>query len=157
MQRKILYFFLLVLVIIANSYGWQSKSSEKQKPPQQDDYVVKLGTTLVQIDAVVTDRNGKHVTDLRPDEFEVLQDGKPQKITNFSYIFSEPGKTSVPVVKAAKDAKKDKNTVEIPVAPAVLKKEDVKRTIAIVVDDITKGKLSAENVPYVRKAIKRFI
>src|SRR5437870_11836724 len=130
MQRKILYFFLLGLVIIANSYGWQSKPSEKQKPPQQDDYVVKLGTTLVQIDAVVTDKNGKHVTDLRPDEFEILQDGKPQKITNFSYIVNESGKPELVAAKPSKETKEIKNAIETPIAPARLKKEDVKRTIA---------------------------
>jgi len=157
MQRKILIFLSLVLVVIATSYARQSKSSEKQKPPQQDDYVVKLGTTLVQIDAVVTDKNGKHVADLRPDEFEVLQDGKPQKITNFSYIVGEHAKPAAPPVKVAKNEKKDKNAIEIPVAPAVLRKEDVKRTIAIIVADGSRSMLSAENLPYVRKAIKRFV
>src|SRR6266436_2992262 len=99
MQRKF-SILLMVLLVIANSYGQQSKPAEKQKPPQkQEEDVVKLSTTLVQIDAVVTDKNGKHVTDLRPDEFEILQDGKPQKITNFSYIVGEHAKPEAPPAK----------------------------------------------------------
>src|SRR5213075_711137 len=47
--------------------------------------VVKIRTNLVQLDAVVT-KDGKQVTDLTPDDFELLEDGKPQTITNFSYI-----------------------------------------------------------------------
>ena len=158
MPRKPLLYLLLVLAVIATAYGQQSNTSDKQKPSQpQEEYVVKLGTTLVQIDAVVTDKNGRHVADLRPDEFEILQDGKPQKITNFSYIVSDHAKPAAPPAKVAKNEKKDKNAIEIPVAPAVLKKEDVRRTIAIIVTDGSRAMLSADNLPYVRKAIKRFV
>lgn len=65
-----------------------------QTPPQQEspqgmlaeDEVVRVTTNLVQIDAVVTDKDGKQVTGLQPEDFEILEDGKPQKITNFSYV-----------------------------------------------------------------------
>ena len=57
--------------------------TETQKPqPQQrneDVDVVKITTNLVQIDAVVTDKNGKRITDLRPEEVEMLEDGRNQK------------------------------------------------------------------------------
>jgi hypothetical protein len=44
-------------------------------------------TTLrVQVDAVVTDSKGHYVTDLTADDFAIYDDGKQQKITNFSYI-----------------------------------------------------------------------
>lgn len=38
---------------------------------------------VTQPDAVVTDARGRHVTDLGPEDFEILQDGRPQKITRF--------------------------------------------------------------------------
>ena len=157
MKRKLLLYLLLILAVIATSYGQQSNSSEKQKPSQQEEYVVKLGTTLVQIDAVVTDKNGRHVADLRPDEFEILQDGRPQKITNFSYIVGDHAKPAAPPAKVAKNEKKDKNAIEIPVAPAVLRKEDVRRTIAIIVANSSSSMLSGNNLPYVVKAIRKFV
>ena len=43
-------------------------------PPREPDDldVVKISTNLVQIDAVVTDRKGNHVVDLRADEVEMF-------------------------------------------------------------------------------------
>jgi hypothetical protein len=41
-------------------------TGEPQKLPGDED-VVRITTNLVQVDAVVTDKSGKHITDLRPD------------------------------------------------------------------------------------------
>ena len=60
------------------------QKQQTQKPDEED--VVRITTNLVQVDAIVTDKNGKVVTDLRPEEVQISEDGKPQKITNFSYI-----------------------------------------------------------------------
>ena len=81
--------FVLLFSLVAQSFGQQAPTN---KPPQQrpdiqtDEEVVRITANLVQVDAVVTDKNGKQVTDLRAEDFEVLEDDKPQKITNFSYI-----------------------------------------------------------------------
>jgi hypothetical protein len=40
----------------------------------------------VQVDAVVTDARGRAVTDLTVDDFELYQDGQPQKITGFEFV-----------------------------------------------------------------------
>ena len=40
---------------------------------------------LVRIDVEVTDRSGKPIKGLRADQFAVTDDGKPQKISSFSY------------------------------------------------------------------------
>ena len=45
---------------------------------------MKITTNLVQVDAVVTDKNGKIVTDLKPEEIEILEDGRKQKIAFLS-------------------------------------------------------------------------
>src|SRR5260221_7625678 len=76
-----------------------------QTPPQNrtqhkpgEEEVVRVTTNLVQIDAVVTDKNGKAVKDLRAEDFEILEDGKPQKVTACSYIsvVSKPTISSQP-------------------------------------------------------------
>jgi hypothetical protein len=38
---------------------------------------------LVNVDVVVTDSQGQPVTDLRPEDFTVLEDGKPVALSNF--------------------------------------------------------------------------
>src|SRR6267142_721609 len=45
-----------------------------QQPAGEDD-VVRITTKLVQVDAVVLDKNGRPVTDLRPEEIQILEDG----------------------------------------------------------------------------------
>ena len=40
---------------------------QSQKPSDGD--VVRITTNLVQIDAVITDKSGKLITDLKPEEF----------------------------------------------------------------------------------------
>ena len=46
---------------------------------------LRVSVTLVQVDAIATDRTGRQVTDPTKDDFEVLEDGKVREITNFSY------------------------------------------------------------------------
>ena len=125
----------------------QPSPQEIQKPDSED--VVRITTNLVQVDAVVTDKSGKVVTDLKPEEIKILEDGRQQKITNFSYNVTE---TPAAVVRKEKPATVDKNAP--PAAPTRLKPEQIRRTIAIVVDDLG---LSFESTHFVRGALKKFV
>jgi VWFA-related protein len=49
------------------------------------DVTIRTTTRVVMIDAVVTDSNSKPVPNLKPEDFTVLEDGKPQKISFFAY------------------------------------------------------------------------
>ncbi|HEX8187865.1 MAG TPA: VWA domain-containing protein [Pyrinomonadaceae bacterium] len=46
--------------------------------------VVRIETQLVSVPAVVTDRAGRPLTGLKAADFQVFEDGRPQKIANFS-------------------------------------------------------------------------
>jgi VWFA-related protein len=118
-----------------------------QPPPESED-VVRITTNLVQVDAVVTDKNGKVVTDLKPDEVQIFEDGHQQKITHFSYFVTE----SAAAERPTKPAPIDKNAPPVP--PTRLRPEDIRRTIAIVVDDLG---LSFESTASVRHALKKFV
>jgi len=65
---------------------------DAQQPsnPPPADVVFSVTTLRVQVDAVVTDSKGRYATDLTADDFAIYDDGKPQKITNFSYISVTP-------------------------------------------------------------------
>jgi VWFA-related protein len=90
---------------------------------QLPDTVISINVNLVQIDAVAIDSNGNPVTDLKASDFEIRQDRKFQTITSFSFV---------PIRSLRRAA-----TVQGPsVIPAVLKAEDVRRTIVFVVDDL---------------------
>src|SRR5437868_9230367 len=80
---------LLALALVFSLGG----AALAQQPPAQsppsvvdEEDVVRITTNLVQFDAVVLDKSGKQVTDLHPEDFEVLKDGKPQPVTNLSYV-----------------------------------------------------------------------
>lgn len=125
----------------------QQPALQPQKPDADD--VVRITTNLVQVDAVVTDKKGKVVTDLKPEEVQISEDGKPQKITHFSYIVTETPEAGA---RPAKPANADKNAPPVP--GARLKPEDIRRTIALVVDDLG---LSFVSTYYVRRALKKFV
>ncbi len=109
---------------------------------------MRITTNLVQVDAVVTDKDGHPVTDLKPDEIRIFEDDKQQKISHFSFIAAAGPETAYPT----KPAKVDKNVPAPP--PVALKPEQVRRTIAIVVDDLG---LSFQSTSYVRTALKKFV
>jgi Ca-activated chloride channel family protein len=44
----------------------------------------RSGTELVSVTATVTDRRGQYLTDLAREDFEVLEDGKPQTLQHFA-------------------------------------------------------------------------
>src|SRR5688500_14951372 len=75
-------------------------------PADADDEVVRITSNLVQFDAVVVDRQGRQVTDLRPEEFEVTLGGEQQQITNFSYVSNvAEGAAVTPRAEARRDRK----------------------------------------------------
>ena len=49
-----------------------------------DGDVVRIETQLVSVPAVVTDRTGRPLTGLSASDFQIFEDGRPQKIANFS-------------------------------------------------------------------------
>ena len=44
------------------------------------------GVRLIEVDAVVRDKDGKFVPDLRKDDFEILEDGLPQEVASVSVV-----------------------------------------------------------------------
>jgi VWFA-related protein len=118
-------------------------------PPQAaDQNVIRINVNLVQVDAVVTDSHDHLVPNLEASDFEVLQDGKPQKITNFSYINVK----SSNVAPAAVTVSEKKGGPAPP--PIILKPEQARRLLALVVDDLA---LSFDGTARVRGALKKFV
>jgi VWFA-related protein len=139
---------LLLFCILFPALG-QNKPAPPPPPQQsgdQDD-VIKINTNLVQVDVVVT-KDGKLVTDLTADDFEVYQDGRRQSITSFAYISNIPTSASQPTLNTAK--KKDE--VAVPYAP--VKPTDPRRIMAFVVDDLG---IAWENVSLVKRQLRKFI
>lgn len=135
-----------------NEAARPASPADAQKDKNDKDQVVRISVTLVQVDAVVTDGKGKYVTDLKPEDFEISEDGKRQPITNFSYVENQP---ATPVATPAESGKPNKNAPPAPsVPPTRLRPEQVRRTMALVVDDLG---MSFESTAFLRDALKKFI
>jgi VWFA-related protein len=50
---------------------------------QQTDYAFHAETELVLVNVTVRDKTGKLVLDLKPEDFQIKEDGKPQKVVSF--------------------------------------------------------------------------
>jgi len=64
------------------------------QPAPQGKGVIRAFTDLVEIDVQVTDRSGKPVKGLKPEQFSVLEDDKAQKISSFDYYDIEAVETA---------------------------------------------------------------
>lgn len=66
-------------------------ASGQTTPPQKP--IIRSDVNEVLLDLVVRDKHGRPVTDLRPDEIEIIDDGKPVKITGVHAV-GESGSNS---------------------------------------------------------------
>ena len=114
---------------------------------QENDSVIRITTSLVQIDAIVTDKDGKLVTDLQSGDFEILQDGKRRDVTAFSLV--RVAFDSRAPVRAAKGAIPPP---ELP--PEGVTRGQVRRTLAILVDDLN---IAFADLAQVRQAVTKFV
>src|SRR5687767_10005100 len=63
--------------------SFSSALAQAQAPPS---VTFQVEVNYVDVDALVTDDKGNFVSGLTRDDFEVFEDGKPQKIEMFSYV-----------------------------------------------------------------------
>lgn len=150
---KKLFFTFLFSVFASSAMLAQTVSPTVTPTPKSVDNsedVVKISTTLVQVDVTVTDQSGNIVKDLKPEDFEIYENNEKQPITNFSFV---AGEENTPAPTAAPAPKNSAGNV-VPVPPRQLKPEQVGRTVALVVDDLS---LSFESVHFVRMALKKFV
>ena len=140
--------FALSTIVGQNQQPSTTSRPQDQPPPSQrqtdDTDVVKITTNLVQVDAVVT-KDGKLVTDLKPEDFEIFEDGRRQEITSFAFVYKS-SQSPNPQLTSKKE------TREMP--GGIIRPYDSRRTIALVVDDLG---LSAESIGFVRKQLRKFV
>src|SRR5215472_11329521 len=66
------------------------KTAAPQQPPRSpSEFRVRVSVNLVQVDATVTDSHGNPVSDLTTADFQILLDGKPQKVTSCNFVVAK--------------------------------------------------------------------
>jgi VWFA-related protein len=140
----ILSLILTTAITIAQTPG-VTQSSQQQSSDQED--VIRISTSLVQTDVVVTDKNDQPVPDLKLGDFEVYDNGKKQDLKFIEFISVDAPSPRIEGVRP------DTLATGTGIARN-LSARDVRRVIAFVIDDLT--------VPYqylitVRQTLSDFV
>ncbi|HEY5027539.1 MAG TPA: VWA domain-containing protein [Candidatus Angelobacter sp.] len=88
---SVLLFFAVALYV----RGASQTASDQPQDVMHSGQVLRTNTRLVVVDVVATDSKGRLIEDLKPGDLNMLEDGKGQKISNFT--FHPPGQTLVNV------------------------------------------------------------
>src|SRR6266853_7003136 len=93
--RQSMLVSIMLCVLVASA---QSQEKKEPKKTAADD-LIKVTTSLVNLDVIVKDKKGKAITDLKQEDFTVYENGVPQKIEFFdSTLTSEASQTATAVV-----------------------------------------------------------
>jgi VWFA-related protein len=83
--RALALSFLALCFPGANS---QTNTTDQPQDVMHSDQTLRTNTRLVLVDVVATDSKGQPVPDFKSDDFTLLEDGKPQKISGFNFEHS---------------------------------------------------------------------
>ncbi len=76
-----------LIALAIGAAALQSPTAIKAQAPQGPPSVTfQIEVNYVDVDVVVTDEKGNFISNLTRDDFEVFEDGKPQKIDTFAYV-----------------------------------------------------------------------
>jgi VWFA-related protein len=132
------------LSTVALAKGDQGQPQQPQQPP----ITFRAEVNYVEVDTRVLDRDGKFVTGLDAADFEILEDGKPQKVTAFSLV-------NIPLERAERPLFASK-----PIEPDVrtnLQGADG-RIYVIVLDDLHTAPLRSQRIKLAAKLfIERYV
>jgi VWFA-related protein len=145
-----LHFSLAATLLLAVQASVFSQRPASSPVPVAQDDVIRVSSTLVQADVVVTGKSGRQIVDLHSEDFEVFEDGKRQTLTHFSYVSAAPhSEGSEP--RTGTESPPNTSSTSLPTSRRTAVTQ---RTIAVVVDDLG---LSAESIVSVRKALRQFV
>jgi VWFA-related protein len=138
---------LLLLTTLATSVVALHGQGQSQ-PPQQPPITFRAEVNYVEVDTRVLDQQGKFVGDLKPEDFQVFEDGKPQKVTAFSLV-------NIPVERVERPLFASK-----PIEPDVRNNMQAAdgRIYVIMLDDLHTAALRSQRVKLAaRQFIERYV
>ena len=86
MKQKNLMMIILLSLLVTCFCAFILRAQEKPQEQKKQEipkpaYQVEVVVTNVSV--VVTDKDGRRITDLKPENFEIFEDGRRQTLTNF--------------------------------------------------------------------------
>src|SRR5262245_7441048 len=87
-SRAPLATLVIQFLLIGFSNPVLGQKPAQTKPTERSDDVVRVNIDLVQTDVTVVDKRGHAITGLKPDQFELRVDSKPQSLTFLEEVFA---------------------------------------------------------------------
>src|SRR5579872_6066783 len=98
MAKRYLFPGLGLLIFLSSFAVWLVAQDAGQ---DSGGSVIRVVVSMVQLNVAVTDEKGNYVTTLRPSDFEITEDGIPQKVATFE----EGNEAQQKVLDAAQDSR----------------------------------------------------
>jgi VWFA-related protein len=116
--------FLNVSLSVLAQNTPQSQPSRQSQPAQSPQYRVRVTSELVLVNVVARDKKGNLVTDLKKDDFTLLEDGKRQAISTFDFENVDELKTAGAAEATVSGAAPDSGLLRSNEQPAALNARD---------------------------------
>ena len=113
-----------------------------------DRFKITVNVSEVRLDVVVLDGKGEPITDLTADDFEIHQDKQLQEVTSSVYISDQTKASAWPGA-----SQKDRAVIQTAHETA-LKKEEIRRNILFVVDNLS---MSVQDMYNAKMTLKGFV
>jgi VWFA-related protein len=147
-MKKLLTTVLTFLLLLSIALAQTPQQAQKPREEIAPEDVVRVTTSLVQTDVVVTDKDDHVIPDLKLEDFELYDGGKKQELKFMEFVSVETPRRSEGERPASLPA-----YVE-PAGNTGVSAKDLKRVIAFVVDDLT---MQIQDLPSVRDMLLNFV
>ena len=144
------YLNALTLLFVASLSLVHAQQASQNKQTPQDEDVLRIKTELVQTDLMVFDKQGRFVEGLRPEQFELSLDGKPQAISFFERVTTGSASEAAQVASARNGSAKNNEQSKVSTQGATNRG----RVIFFFLDDLH---LSEASLMRARKALGDFV
>jgi VWFA-related protein len=146
-MRKALAYFLAAAALCAGASAQTPAPTAPQQNQQGDEEVVRITTQLIQVDAVVTDKDDRVIPDLKLEDFSLYENGKKQDLQFIEFVGagSPPrldGNTNLAGTAVASDLMRNVSA------------QNLHRVFAFVVDDLT---IPVDEIANVRAMLTDFV
>ena len=139
--------FFTIALVLSTIAAQITQNPQSTSPEIQSQDVVRISTSLVQTDVVVTDSKNQIIPDLTVDDFKVFENGKKQEVRFLEFVSTD----------ASPRTEGELSVGGSPVEPEIarnLSSSELRRVFAFVVDDLT---IPVEDVEPTRKMLMNFI
>src|SRR5258706_11066885 len=138
---------LVTLAVCLSTVSVQSQDKKQTKSADDDD-IIKVTSNLVSLDVIVKDKKGKAVTELKPEDFTVSENGVPQKIEFFDSTLASNDFTH-------RDDVAQTTTATVSTQPKARNPNGLPRNIIALVLDGQSTELA--NLKHVREGVVKYI